>query len=447
MAVSGGRMDSFFASHYLYLCVKDKINMKLFDNYLSKQTIPNQATELKFKTVDLILVIPCINELKIYLTIQSLFQCALPPVNIEIIVVINAPDNCANNIIEVNKSIRSQICELSKKSPTSIYLRSIYLDSIPTKTAGAGFARKVGMDEAIRVFNVVQNPSGIILSLDADCLVENNYFVSIYNHFQYNKKMNTAIIHFEHIMPRDEFDQQIYKAGILYELYLRYYKEALNFIDYPYPYHTIGSAFAIKAEAYVKIGGMNKKQAGEDFYFLQKAFTLDGITEINDTSVYPEIRVSDRVVFGTGPAIKKILSTGEMSWKTYPLESFLILKTFFSYIDFYYCETAEKIEKLITCFPESLTVFLLKNDFLEKLSEIKQNTSSLKNFKKRFFSWFNAFMIIKYMHDSHPAYYDLQEVNISAEELLEKITRKKYKNLSIEELVCEYRSLQIGMKE
>ncbi len=32
----------------------------------------------------------------------------------------------------------------------------------------------------------------------------------------------------------------------------------------------VGSALAVKALQYVKAGGMNRKQAGEDFYFVQK---------------------------------------------------------------------------------------------------------------------------------------------------------------------------------
>jgi len=38
----------------------------------------------------------------------------------------------------------------------------------------------------------------------------------------------------------------------------------------PYAYHTIGSAFACRAEAYIAAGGMNRRHAAEDFYFLQQ---------------------------------------------------------------------------------------------------------------------------------------------------------------------------------
>ena len=67
-----------------------------------------------------------------------------------------------------------------------------------------------------------------------------------------------------------KFDDNSYKAVWLYELHLRYYKQALQFTGFPYYYHTIGSAFAVNAEVYCKQGGMNRQKAGEDFYFLQK---------------------------------------------------------------------------------------------------------------------------------------------------------------------------------
>ena len=96
------------------------------------------------------------------------------------------------------------------------------------------------------------------------------------------------------------------RLGIqLYEDYLHYYKKALDYAGFPDSIYTIGSAFAVRADAYVKQGGMNRRQAGEDFYFLNKLTKLGKITEINDAYVYPSARVSDRVPFGTGAAMNK----------------------------------------------------------------------------------------------------------------------------------------------
>ena len=63
---------------------------------------------------------------------------------------------------------------------------------------------------------------------------------------------------------------QAREAIMKYELYLRYYRLALEYTGHPHAYHCIGSAFAVRTLDYVAQGGMNKRQAGEDFYFLQK---------------------------------------------------------------------------------------------------------------------------------------------------------------------------------
>ena len=41
--------------------------------------------------------------------------------------------------------------------------------------AGVGLARKIGMDTALRVFDYSIDSKKIIISLDADCLAEENY--------------------------------------------------------------------------------------------------------------------------------------------------------------------------------------------------------------------------------------------------------------------------------
>ena len=46
---------------------------------------------------------------------------------------------------------------------------------IPQNTGGVGMARKIGMDMALRLLKKSSTPRNLILSLDADTLVQNNY--------------------------------------------------------------------------------------------------------------------------------------------------------------------------------------------------------------------------------------------------------------------------------
>ena len=411
--------------------------MKIFEGYLNKQKELN-STSAVYEHLDIAVVIPCFNEPNVVSTINNLINNQFRNIFVEIIVVFNSSEQATNDQIERNDIGYSQL-EKIKTNASNIHIRCLMAKGIPVKDAGVGYARKIGMDEAIRLFLAANNPTGIILSLDADCLVQSNYLQTIYDAFHKHPSINTAIIHIEHKMFGDK-NPDLYNAGVLYELYLRYYSEMLRFAGYPYPYITIGSGFAVRADAYVKSGGMNKKNAGEDFYFLQKLFALNGIKRINNTTVYPEIRDSGRVVFGTGPALKKIMEEGCL--KTYSMEAFIGLKSFFDTLDDLYAAEEEAINQLIEQYPESIRQFLLVNNFHSKIMEIKKNTSSLKNFRKRFFSWFNAFLIIKFLHYTHPTWYGLNNVDVLARKLYRMQCHENVEEISNEELLLKYRNLQ-----
>src|SRR5439155_23761617 len=84
---------------------------------------------------------------------------------------------------------------------------------------------------------------------------------------------------------------------------------------------------AVGADSYRNQGGMNKRKAGEDFYFLHKVIPLGGFTDLTGTTVIPSARPSDRVPVGTGKAVRSFLEGQEI--KTYPLEAFLDLQCCF----------------------------------------------------------------------------------------------------------------------
>ncbi len=156
------------------------------------------------------------------------------------------------------------------------------------------------MDEAVRRFNLLNKPDGIILNLDADCRVKNNYFTAVFGEMHNRKDRTACSIYFEHPISGNEFSEEVYRSIILYELHLRYYLQGLAFTGFPYVHHTVGSAIAIKALPYIKAGGMNRRMAGEDFYFIQKLLPAGGFFNLNQTTVYPSPRSSARVPFGTG---------------------------------------------------------------------------------------------------------------------------------------------------
>jgi hypothetical protein len=280
-------------------------------------------------------------------------------------------------------------------------LHSLLFEDLPGHQTGAGLPRKLGMDEAARKFREAGNPQGIIVSLDADTTVEKNYLLEIYRCFK-QYKLRSATIEFHHPVEHLDPEDEVRKATEVYEKYLRYYRSALEYTGYPYAYYTIGSAFAVTAETYRQAGGMGKQQAGEDFYFLQKVFPLGKTRFIDTTCVYPAARLSDRVPFGTGPALAKMIAEKRFVKYTYRREAFEELKRFFDCTPSFYQSSTEEIEVLIKEFPVHLSIFLRENNFLAKMEEINRHTASHENFRKRFFAYFTAFRILKYLNSVHP---------------------------------------------
>lgn len=359
----------------------------------------------------LTVVIPCYREPDILKTLESLKKCELPMMQVEVIIVVNHSEAEKEEIKNYNRGTKIEI-ENWAKNNNSEKLKFLVAGplELQKKWAGAGLARKSCMDEAVWRFNQLEKPDGIVVSLDADTLVDPAYFVAIEKHFKQHPQNVGATIAFQHLTKG--LDQKHAEGIRLYEKYQLYYKEALRFTGYPFAMFTVGSAFAVTAEAYVKRGGMNRRQAGEDFYFLQNLAQLGPIGEITETRVYPSARLSDRVPFGTGPILKKWLKGEEDLTQTYNFRAFQDLKLFFDRKEkLFQIPEADYLE-LISELPKSITDFLLNDNFWKELVDLNRNCSSLPAFKKRFYQKFNAFKILKYLNFVHGKFYekaDLQE--------------------------------------
>ena len=370
--------------------------------------------------VSIIVVIPCFREPDILATLESLVNCALPNCHTEIIIVLNHPENASPETKEFNQHTKRKIDNwINIKSKKELCFYVIGPVELRKKWAGAGLARKTGMDEALVRYNQTGKKSGIIVSLDADTLVEKNYLTEIEKHFFNNQKQVGATISFEH--QKNGLDTKHLEGIILYEQYLHYYINALEFTGYPNSMFTIGSAFAVTAEAYVKRGGMNRRQAGEDFYFLQNLAQIGTIDEIKTTCVYPSARLSDRVPFGTGPVLQKWIDGDEDLNKTYNFDAFIDLKVLFDNRGYYFRKGKDQFDSISEFLPKSVKDFMEADNFIVEIEDLNNNCSNLKSFNSRFFQKFNAFKILKFLNFTHEKYYqmtDLQEQNKKLKENL-----------------------------
>jgi len=363
----------------------------------------------------IVVVIPAYNEPYLLLSLMSLKRCSLPQSDIEVIVVINDSELTSAAIKQENIKLLEQATRWSQKNSTPrLRFRILYQDDLPKKFSGVGLARKIGMDEACYRFEKINQSNGIIVCFDADSLCEKNYFQAIEDHFNLHPKIAACSIYFEHPLFGADFDSEIYTAITDYELHLRYFINAQRWAGATYAYQTIGSAMAVRSNYYQQQGGMNRRKAGEDFYFLHKFISLGKCNNLVSTTVIPSPRISDRVPFGTGKAIGDMLAN-DKSYDTYHPNIFKDLKELFANIENLYA-SANNWESVLSS--DALKTFLTTQDFEEKLNELKNNTANLPNFKKRFFQWFNAFQLMKFANFAREEYYGTMSVDEAAAWLL-----------------------------
>lgn len=385
------------------------------------------------------IVIPCYNEPNLIFTLQSLKKCDLPNNPVKVLVIINQSEIESEQVLTHNTKTFVEATEWSNKNSTPKLSFEIQQHTLPKKHAGVGLARRIGMDKAADYYLANSNPNGIIVCFDADSTVAKNYLTEIERHFKNNPKTPAASIYFEHDLEQCENEDN--RIAILnYELFLRYYIEGLKVAKYPYAFHTIGSSMAVRASIYKKQGGMNKRKAGEDFYFLHKIMPLGGFTEINTTIVYPSSRSSNRVPFGTGKAVN--------DW--YKLED----KVFHTYNPIIFDELGElisqigKISKSILykqfeeLLPKGIQDFLQQNKGIEGWENAYANSANHESFKNRYLLWWDGFRILKLVHFLRDEYYSNITLQKAAIEVLAKNKKVVNDKLPLYDLLMLYRDIQ-----
>ena len=174
---------------------------------------------------------------------------------------------------------------------------------------GVGHARK----ELVQAIVSVASDDDVLISMDADTLFEADYCRSVVDNFREHSLAVGMATPYYHLKSNSEPQM---RAMLRYEIYMRNYNLHLLRIGSPYAYTALGSAIACRVRACKAVGGFDTYRSGEDFYFLQKLCKHGSILRHNVSRVYPATRFSDRVPFGTGPAIYKGCQD---DWTSYPM--------------------------------------------------------------------------------------------------------------------------------
>ncbi|MGA2782103.1 MAG: hypothetical protein ABSF13_09320 [Smithella sp.] len=392
--------------------------LSLIDTYLRHYSTGERWNLVANDTENIsqVVVIPAYAEREmLFSTLASLAQN--PPSSLDysfILCVINNKNNSPLSAIKNNLQTIKYLEAVAKKkslrkfnTDRGIYpllltlsdakLKLGYIDAsskgneIPQNLGGVGMARKIGMDMALRLLKKNYAPRNLILSLDADTLVQNNYLSAIKNYF--TSKVKTAIIAYEHPMPLNYEEQA---AICCYEIFLRYWVLGLKYAKSPWAFHSIGSTIVTSIEAYLKVRGMNKREAGEDFYFLSKLAKMSEIGYIKETCVYPSARPSARVPFGTGKRIQRFISSDQKEeYFLYDPQIFVVLADWLQLMkDQFICDEDEILIKAESIHP-ILKPFLKDCDFAALWLKIRRNAKDEKTLTRQFNDWFDGFKTLK----------------------------------------------------
>jgi len=265
-------------------------------------------------------------------------------------------------------------------------------NELPLKQ-GVGLARKIGLDLALMCLDF-SNEEPLLICLDADTLVQPDYLDAIITHFS-ACGAGGASIPFRHRPAGDPTGQA---AIDRYELFLRVYVLGMELAGSPYAFHTVGSAMACKFSAYVASGGMNRRQAGEDFYFLQQVHKTCGVASLRGTIVHPSPRSSHRVPFGTGRAVGDMLAKGERQLLFYQPLLFGILEDWLACVTGHGGADGNRLLRRAGEISSYLRTYLEQAGFGEAWDNLLKNNPDEQRLMASYHGWFDAFRTMRFMH-------------------------------------------------
>jgi len=316
-----------------------------------------------------------------------------------IILVINAATNddpLTNQLISDIESTSETICSsgpltcLTTQDRRNILLVDRCGNPIPEQQ-GVGLARKIGADIALTLINNRQVSEPWIFNTDADVRLPESYFAAVAGERANAATRSPAakLYPFTHRPVPGTAD-----ACTLYEISLYYYVCGLRYAASHYAFTTVGSTIAIHADHYAKVRGFPRRPAGEDFYLLNKLAKTGPIDQLTEPLIEISGRLSERVPFGTGVGIKKILRLADPMSKClfYNPGIFQCLKQFLWELD--RCQDAADLPDH---FNNQSSQHWCESVDLFTLIESKRKLPPAV-FKKFTVDWMDGFRTLKFIH-------------------------------------------------
>jgi hypothetical protein len=191
---------------------------------------------------------------------------------------------------------------------------------------------------------------------------------------------------------------------------------------------------------------MNRREAGEDFYFLNKLAKIGRIDYIKKTCVYPSSRPSLRVPFGTGKRIHRFLNHQCEEYILPDPRIFQILAEWFILMKQPFNYEAKDILKDAGMIHQGLAYFLNNSNFEQAWIKLRSNVKNEHTLVNQFHRWFDGFKTLKLINFLSREHYPpinmfaalklilkMQEIDIP-----EFISSRDYIQLAVQKKIVTY---------
>jgi hypothetical protein len=369
-----------------------KSAQKYFETYAAKETDVDFS---KYPQWDRVVVIPAWRESESLKQTVFSIQKSAEFLNLStlIILVLNGHPEDYEARLLIARDLNPKDEDLSKlDSQTALKIIQVDRPSV-------GNARKVGMDFAAKLFFEGHLTSPWLRTTDADVDVDLNYLIDPLN----DKSVAAELFNFIHTY--EKLDAKAAEAHCLYDIFLRYYVAGLEFAGSPYAFHSLGSIISVHAHSYVNVRGFPDRDAAEDFYLLNKLAKVGDIKTREDAPIKIEGRLSDRVPFGTGRGVSKILETltAQEDYNCYDPKIFSELKTWLDLLREFSVHNNLEIFKSVSS--PALQAYIKDFNIIAEVQKLPLETPKPSLRYRHLMNWFDGFRTLKFAHYIRDRFY------------------------------------------
>lgn len=355
-----------------------------------------------------VVVVPAYREAPALL--QRLARLGRPGETALVVLVLNRP--AERSTAEDNSALRRAVTGLPAAAPAGALpifasgrhaeLLLLDLDELvgPLPAGlGVGLARKYGCDLALQWIDRGLVDSDWICCSDADAYLPDTYPGQL---SAAPTDAVAATFPFRHIPTQTA---EIAAATTLYELRLHHYVLGLEYAASPWAWHSIGSCLAVRAAAYAHCRGFPRRAGAEDFYLLNKLAKLGPVARLHGDCIQIDARLSDRVPFGTGPAVAALLAPAAAKERAlfYHPATFTALRAVLDCVELLVTQPGTDPGQLLAsrglaaelCAPAATALQALG---IEKALLNCRRHRDPAQFTRHFHQWFDAFRTLKFLH-------------------------------------------------